>query len=319
MKIIYLDQNHWICLSGATNGRSSGSVSSSFVESLHQARRTGRACFPLSYAHYIETRKVRKPDRRSRLATCMSELSDGRTVAPSAAVIRHEIEMALCRCFSNRVVPEPFEFLGHGLAHAAANRNLDLAPPPWPPGANPVPALLRAAIEGFYRADLERRLLSGVRLTGTELGPLTDLSVERNFKESLEQWRGAASKYPRGELEREICDGNFSDIDDLLREALARYAISLDEFSRRGELPGQAFLDYMPSQRADMHLKMQWAKNANLKPRDSDLVDWSFLGVAISYCDIVVTDNQMADLFSRGFETRATVIAKLDQLPELLA
>lgn len=51
-------------------------------------------------------------------------------------------------------------------------------------------------------------------------------------------------------------------------------------------------------------LKMQWAKNASLQPRDSDLVDWSLLGVAVSYCDIVVTENQMADLFSRG-STRA--------------
>ena len=64
---------------------------------------------------------------------------------------------------------------------------------------------------------------------------------------------------------------------------------------------------------------MQWAKNTYLRPRDSDLVDWSFLGVAVSYGDIVVTENQMADLFSRGFDTRATVISQLGQLPELLA
>jgi hypothetical protein len=154
---------------------------------------------------------------------------------------------------------------------------------------------------------------------GAELGPLTDLTVERHFKGSLEQWRGAASKYTRVELEREICDSNFSDIDKLVREALTRYGISLDEFERRGEFRRRALLDDMPSQRADMHLKMQWAKNANLEPRDSDLVDWSFLGVAVSYCDIVVTENQMADLFSRALDKHATVIAQIGRLPDFLA
>src|SRR5205085_12018659 len=127
-----------------------------------------------------------------------SELSDGRTVAPSLVVIRHEVEMALGRGFPNRVVPEPFEFLGHGLVHAAANRNLDV-PLEWPPGADAMPASLRAAIETGLRAVAERWLLSGVRLMGTELGPLTDLTVERHFKASLDQWRGAASKYTRDE------------------------------------------------------------------------------------------------------------------------
>ena len=68
------------------------------------------------------------------------------------------------------------------------------------------------------------------------------------------------------------------------------------------------------------HLRRGWAKNASLKPNDSgsDLNDWAYLGVAVSYCDIVVTEKQMADLFSRGFDTRATVVPQLGQLPELL-
>jgi hypothetical protein len=77
----------------------------------------------------------------------------------------------------------------------------------------------------------------------------------------------------------------------------------------------------MPWQRADMHLKRQWAKNANLRPNDrsSHLSDWAFLSVAVSYCDIVVTEKLMADLYSRGFDTRAKVITQLSQLPALVA
>lgn len=319
MKVTYLDQNHWIELSRAAHGRASRTETPIVLDILRQAQASGRACFPLSYAHYIEARKQRIPDRRHRLAAFMLELSGGMTLAPPPGVVRHEIEMALGRCFPGRVVPEPFALLGVGLAHAAADRNLEV-PLVWPPGADAMPASLRAAIEGHLRAEAELSLLSGVCRVGEplEVGPVTDLTVERHFKASLDKWRGATSQYPPDELEREIYDTNLSEIDTPLQEALARHGISMDEFAQRGELRGRAFLEDMPSQRADMHLKRQWAKNANLRPRDSDLIDWAFLGVAVSYCDIVVTENQTADLFSRGFDTRAAVLTQLSQLPELL-
>ena len=163
-------------------------------------------------------------------------------------------------------------------------------------------------------AWIEYQLLSGVQ----EVEPWTDLAAERQFGASLDRWRGAALRYLPDELEREIYTSTLSDIDGALREALARYEISSDEFALLGESRCWALLAHMPSRRADMHLKRQWAKNADLPPRDSDLIDWAFLGVAVSYCDIVVTEKQAADLFSRGFDTRATVISQLSQLPELL-
>jgi hypothetical protein len=144
----------------------------------------------------------------------MLELSDGITLAPPPVVVCHEIEMALGRCFPGRVVPEPLEFLGVGLAHAAADRNLEV-PMEWPPGADAMPASLRAAIEGRLRAEAELSLLSGVCRVGEplEVGPVTDLTVEQHFKASLKQWRGAMSQYPPDELEREIYDTHFSEID----------------------------------------------------------------------------------------------------------
>jgi hypothetical protein len=247
------------------------------------------------------------------------ELSNGMTIAPPPAVIGHEIEMVLERCFPNRVVPEPFTLLGVGFAHAAADSNMNV-PMQWPAGADAMPAAMRAAIEERLRAVAEHSLLSGVYLLGdrADIGPVTDLTIERHFKALLEQWRGAASQYSPDALEEEIYGSNFSDIDGLLRETLDRHGISLDEFAQRNKLRGRAFLEAMPFQKADIHLKKQWAKNASLRPKDSDLVDWAFLNVAVCYCDVVVTENQMTHLFSRGFDMRATVISKLSQLPELI-
>jgi hypothetical protein len=184
-----------------------------------------------------------------------------------------------------------------------------------------MPAPLRAIIEGSLRAAAELAFLSGVSQVGEprDWGPVTTLTAERQHKTSLDQWRGSASRYSPGELEREIYATNLSDIESLLQEALARHRISLAEFAQLGEPRRRAFLDDMPWQRADIHLKRQWAKNAHLQPRDSDLIDWSFLSLAVSYCDIVVTEKQTANLFSRGFNTHAIVITQLSQLPELVA
>jgi hypothetical protein len=220
--------------------------------------------------------------------------------------------MALAQCFPGRVVPEPLVLLGFGLAHARADRTFE-----WTPSTDAWAALRGGVFDDYYRGVVELSYLSDP----LERGPVTNLTVERRFKTSLEEWQGAASDYPPPELERVIYDTHLNEIGSLVLEALASHDISTEEFARLGERRWRAFLDDMPWQRADMHLIRQWAKNADLKPQDSDLNDWTFLAVAVSYCDIVVTENQMASLFSRsrGFDTRAKVISKLRELPELMA
>jgi hypothetical protein len=145
MKVTYLDQNHWIQLSQAAYGLGGRPETATVLEALLQARASGRACFPLSWAHYVETLKRRAPDRRLRLATIMLELSGGITIAPPPVVWRHEIDVALGRYFPDRIVPEPFQLLAIGAAHTAGDKSSDI-PMKWPPGADAMPAPLRAII-----------------------------------------------------------------------------------------------------------------------------------------------------------------------------
>jgi hypothetical protein len=302
MKVIYLDQLHWIALSQAAYGLESPPEVARVLDILRQAQALGRACFPLSYAHYRETWKRRNAEQRLRLAKFMLELSDGITVAPPDVVIAHEIEIALAHYFPDRVIPEPFKLLGHGWMHAYNDGHVSLRP----------------AIEAFLGPEAELSYLCGDQPSH---GPLVDLTVEQRFKKDLELWAGAKCQFSAKELKQEIYATNFSDIESDLQEALTRYHISHDEFDQLGELRHQAFLEDMPWQKAEMHLKKQWAKNRNLEPCDSDLIDWGALSLAVSYCDIVVTEKQKADLFSRDsrrFKTGATVITKLRQLPELV-
>ena len=159
MKVAYLDQNHWIKLSQAAYGRTSDPEMVRVLDALDQACATERVCLPLSYGHYVETRKQRDAARRCRLAQCMVWWSKGRTIAPPSVVMRHEINVALERCFPGRVVVEPLQLLGFGIAHASANPDLH-RPMHWPSGAEKLPAPMLAAYEAHCRAKGELTLLA---------------------------------------------------------------------------------------------------------------------------------------------------------------
>jgi hypothetical protein len=216
--------------------------------------------------------------------------------------MRHEINVALARCFPGRVVVEPLQLLGVGVAHALG------APGHWLPGAD---------------ARAEFACLSGIILQGQqfrELGPITDLRMEHWFRDSLVSWRGVQSQYTPEALDRDIDLMHLTDLDSMLQDALAHHGIACDEFAQLGESRRREFLEDMPWQRADRHLIKQWAKSPQFSPKDSDLIDWAYLSVAVSYYDIVVTEKQMAALFKRdAFHTRATVCTHLRELPALLA
>ena len=84
--------------------------------------------------------------------------------------------------------------------------------------------------------------------------------------------------------------------------------------------PVNDFIMQMPTRKIDFHLSWQWAKNPYLKPKLSDLNDWTFLGMAVEYCDVVVAEKQFVDLITRdGFKHKATVVSDLIKLPEVLS
>jgi len=316
VKTVYLDQNHWIELSRAKYRRDAQPETPSVLQALRILQQSGSACFPLSLGHYMETLKHQDPERRSRLANFMLDLSGGCTVASPDVVVCHEMQVALERCFPGRVKVEPLQFLATGLSHAAdldSSFNLE-----WPPEAKSIPAKQRAALEKLFQYHAARSLLSGILPTGDQLDLklARDLSPDYRFKAGLGEWRGASSRYSPAELERRIYATTLADVSSLLLELLASNRIPVAEFEQLGESRWRAFLDDMPSRIADMHLRREWAKNANLTPRESDLNDWAYLGVAVCYCDVLVTEKQIADLFSRSFTAHATVLSRL---PDLLA
>lgn len=317
VKIVYLDQLHWIEIAKAINGKTVKDGTHAVLKYITESSQEGKAIFPLSLSHYYETLKHSNPERRLRLAKVMRQLSGGKTVAALKHIVSHEIQVALKEFFPNQVIPQKFSYLSAGLEHAVGEElGLKLV---WPK-PEVVPADIKAKMESDIFAFIEDIFLSGVmRFESLEhLFTRLDTSPDDKFKQHLEEWKGIASQLSQNELERRIYSITFNDIVLPIVGELCKFNIPFEEFAQIGEQGICKLLDSMPTRRVDMHLRRQWAKNVNLTPKQSDLNDWCFVGSAVCYSDIVVTENQMNDLLSRAVNLNAKVTAELSDLMDLI-
>lgn len=129
---------------------------------------------------------------------------------------------------------------------------------------------------------------------------------------------GIAAQFDRMDADtrhRAIYAQTLRDVYDEVDEALTRHRIPWDDFALLGLDGWMRFLDTMPSRRVNMHLRRQWARNAALPAKETDLNDWEYVGTAVAYCD-VVTERQLADLVNRpSLVKKAVVIAHIRDLP----
>ena len=316
MKTVYLDQLHWIDISKAVHGLAIRDGTAETLAHIRRRASEGELLFPLSLAHYLETLKNAVPERRRRLSAVMRELSGGYTIANCTTVLKHEIRSALISKLDIDSTLPPFKLLGRGMEHALGRSfNLCLE---WP-HPDRVPEEVRKKVEHDVFDLLEASFLSGVLDVheAPVLFPQMGLEPDKEFKDHLTEWRGSGANMSTAELRRKVCAITLADIMEPLSIVLAELGITMVRFRILGEPVWCELLDMMPSRRADMHLRTQWAMNASLNPQLSDLNDWAYLGIAVCYCDLVVTENQMNNLFHRSAEFASKSTARLTDLLEL--
>ena len=322
MKIVYLDQNKWIELARSREGIGGGGEIGEVAEVMKAASRLRQAKFPLSFAHYVETTKARAATRRRKLASVMLDLSEGFTLSPPDHMLRFEIDRQLFALFPSRIEPrrmQPLHLLGRGVRHATGFRELGL------PKTNELIEMFAPDVatdlrlKGLAEKHLEFVALSRLLSDGRDASEPTPLSPERKFKEGLIDQRKQWDQFNAVDRERFLYSMALNDILPVLEEALSAHSLSLDEFALLGEQGWCRFLDEIPASRIDIHLHRQWMKNRSLRPRLSDGNDFAYVGTAAMYCDVIVTEKQLADLIRReGFECRAQVLTRLQDLPNAL-
>lgn len=77
MRIVYLDQNHWVKLARARKYPAEYPELQKLLGAVGCAVLDGRVCLPLTAANIYETYKINRPERRKDLALIQSELSRG--------------------------------------------------------------------------------------------------------------------------------------------------------------------------------------------------------------------------------------------------
>lgn len=74
--LVYLDLNTIIYFARENNGKGGPKGYSELLETVRQAKREGRALFPLGESHLWEVSKIANPKQRAQLAGILEELSD---------------------------------------------------------------------------------------------------------------------------------------------------------------------------------------------------------------------------------------------------
>jgi len=309
-RIIYLDQNKWIELAGATTGKANPQLIQ-VLDILRESKRLGLNVFPLSLAHFIETNKRRDLESRSRLGSLMWELSDNWTLAGPAAIQRRELDHALAITLNRRLNERPFSLLGKGVCHAS-----DHLPAIRLDSDRVLPDKVRTAAEELADRMLTKSVLTGFSPWGEPAKP--DLSAPANkFSDGLLQQRARLLSADPDLQKRAGYAQVLIDMLEDIHRALEFHGIPEAELFGLGAEGLTRFVDAMPSIRLDMHLRLQWVRNQQLKTRPSDLNDFGYVGAAAAYCDVVVTENQLADLLNRDKNKKANVISNLMDLPRV--
>jgi len=310
-RIIYLDQNKWIELARAVSGKATPELIQ-VLDILRESKRLGLSVFPLSLAHFIETNKRRDLQSRSRLGSLMWEVSDNWTLAAPTAIQRWQLDRALSTTLNRRLNERPFSLLGKGLSHASDHLEATIRLDP----NRVLPDDLRASLEEQADRLLTESVLTGLTPWGEPAKP--DLSgPAKKFSDGLEQARARLLNANPDLQKRAGYAQVVVDILGDIQRALAFHAIPEAEFFAIGAEGLTRFVDAMPSIRLDMHLRLQWVRNQQLKTRLSDLNDFGYVGTAAAYCDVLVTENQLADLLNRDKSKKATVISNVMDLPRV--
>ncbi len=338
-KLVYLDVNHWVSLAKAYTGHREAERFTDVLATCLEALENATAVFPISDSIYMEVAKIRKHRQRRDLRLVMERLSGYTVVASRVVVAQSEVEGLLDQVVGPN--PDPVntvDYLDWGVARAfgkvggfrikAKDTNEDMTDEVRSrhPGG---PAAFDSKVA---RAELElnRRVLEGPspdeedEMRGIGWDPRAAYEVtSRRAAQELEQvkrfdddprWRGDRIRDVIAAREVAI------EINAMLWEGLTARGVDLDDVFNDVDITRRAF-DSMPSFDVSVSLKTAFHRNPAHRWKPNHVMDIDALASTIPYCDIVVTDKEVAShVTATGLAARldTTVLATLADLPRHL-
>lgn len=324
MKRVYLDQNKWIELLRVHSGKHRDRELAALLEVLNFGVLRGLVSLPLSSAHYQELAHRRDVDSRFELAAFMASYSNLHSIAPRQALLQWEIEAALSDVFGAPKPagsPQPF---GFGMAHAFGVRQSKV-----PDGVKSAAELLERHAPGSgYREILEVQVLAGPHpQEEAEMDDYDPLCAHRFGK----HWAGerearrrriARDGWHRGEASKRLAKVEAWAADgETISQVMRRLGLDPALVGNLGQEGITALLEAIPLSFVASEM-VRLREVADVRPWSGhDLTDIEFLGPAVVYCDVVVTEKLWVSFIHRaGFEERygTRAVSRLADLARLL-
>lgn len=288
-KIVYLDQNKWIELNRAVHKLPKGESHRLLAYNLRDAVAQKKVRIPLSSAHIIETVKADDIEHRKRLATVMSDYSQGWMLAPSEYLVPLELSRAIARLFTGQSLERPTA-LGRGLPFAYGRAESD-HPELQKSGMFDSPVGLAVALSAIdtFSDETHRKIV---------VDEYQQIAIQ--YAQDVERERTVTAKKRSKDYKKRLYAAHLTYVlQHQMEAALAAYGKSFQDLLRLGKKTLMAFLEDIPC--LDVNIELNTARNEFQQKRidPNDMADIDFLSVAIPYCDIVITERFWVDLARR--------------------
>ncbi len=324
---IYLDQMAWIQLTQARVGHKNGVRYEDAYLMAQKATSLGEASFPLSLTHQYETQQRQNWTSRLEVVTTMVELSKFQAIAHPTVVVPQEVDNAIAQMIGLPI--SPVRVFGAGLDFITGKSF----------GRFAIPSQIN--LEDLGYPESFSTLIRNHPERASEIilmaGPHPDMQPQ--YRVAFDALKALDTKFSDGQTEIARMIKELR-IKNELDNAMTGYAIlEIKEdlilgAARKGISPnfildlmqGQAenyhhLLESIPSRHIVKELQFMQHKQSQKKWKHNDLSDLTALGIAVPYCDAVVTEKYWTDAIRRRHldqRHRTTVSGDLADLPKIL-
>ncbi len=309
-KLIYLDQNQWIFLGRTYHNRSGTKKYSDILKKIRLVAQAQSSLFPLSAAHFIETGKRKDPNSRQRLAHVMAEISQGWVLAPPDYLVPGQLRVVIADVFNKRKLPWP-PASGRGVAFAFGeheNMHLEL-------GISSNQASRLQEISA--KPEVLIKFLVGRDEPSRSKATESFSNGASRWAKNVEHMRTVGQPFSKA-IRKRAYVANLTLL--LQKELTAQLALENQDFEKFLALGKNGLLDFfsrVPCLDVEIELATELDENLSKAISPHDLVDLSFLNVAIPFCDVVVADKYWIDLAKRKKLNKKYNTALLADLLEL--
>jgi len=293
--VIHLDTKDWIELARGYYGRAPGLQSTAKL--ILARAESGKAIFPLSLVHFIETVRNQNSKGRKRLAEYVMRVSQGWAILPAPMIVNLEIEDACLRLLGSNGYDLQSFAIRRGLSQLVGAK-ADLEVEDTNPN-HPIPEATKRELKNYLLGTVEtpEALLFLMQSGLNESRLKKEQERSKKVVEELEQIRSSeSSRIKDNSLRRRVAMANY--FRSVINPKLCTFLMSIgsDPYILANKvLTDQKstirFFQSMPTSYCLVMLTFYRDMQRARRIASNDLNDIMSLSIAIPYADVVVTER----------------------------